>query len=792
MNGAGTETRTANGHGHDRIDSGIRYLGEGEKSDHINPKRVKLLTKILMDNKYGLLDELNFSRPFVSSADGIQAGGKTTDLGAVEGYTNAHNPMAEPVTKENVSPESPLNMQHLMDRQRQVLVTGQVKPISRSTRLKADRVRIYLDYYYSILERSIMVDSSEHVHSGVEGVYNPLQVIRNRKLKKKNNDMPVRELGISKTPFIAIRQFSTKPNKKMPWFVDITEKHTDMTWRTSHWDELVNPYGDTWFGTKKHSHRYRRIPHRPHIHKMRRGSEAKITDLSRDEQKINKTHQIESMHVPPQISVTSDDTSKESSEDVSVRSAVTDMDSNLSKSQNGYSINEKSTDTTTEDTDTSSAPFMNHSAEPQYNQKSRSPESSMHAPKLKRSEDNMQSHLDIAGGNIPRRDSSNSVFDQVSAASQASNAKNFDKSHSSKLDKVINKKPKMWQKPSSKFSKKVSEVTGTTVNILDLPEEIGGSLNDATVGIAGTVSKVLNPIESGASIHKAIGAYGSSGNLTGKEHKQHRGSSHERDVTKTPITKSENTSASSSGIMIGNIPYLSPAEAISNQKKSILLSDIPVQHLKSESRFQSIRENELDGESEVSSEQDLGLQFSTRNPNVDWQLQRYWQDMKYISSTMSIMKHRRLTHDLVKKKEIHKRNTIELDQDAETTVANTARVLNTYQDELIKVLKIGNNWTSRLLNDYSIRVDSLISSSDRILSDINTTLTLKLKLFQENSDRFGNRKVINAPRMTRLIYKIVEYMFVAFLWGIWLFMILFWHLKSIIIIVAKIIKNIFW
>lgn len=785
MNGAGTETQKKKAV--DQTDD------EGYNYTSVNPKRIKLLTKILMDNKYGLLDELNFSRPFVSSADGIQAGGKTTDLGVVEGYTNAHNPMAEQVTADNAAPESQFTLQTLMERQRQGLISGQVKPISRSTKLKADRVRIYLDYYYSILERSIIVDRGEHDHEGVEGVYNPLQIIRNRKLKKKNNDLPVRELGIAKTPFIAIKQFTSKPNKKMPWFVDITEKHTDMTWRTSHWDELVDPAGHRWFGQKK-QHRYRRIPHRPHIHRIRRGSEQKLNDVSSDEQKRSQ-HQYDPLQAPPQINVTSDDTSRYSSEDVSVRSSHTDIGSSISKSQNGNSINERSTDA--DDTDSSSGPLISQSSETPGNSisaKSKLSEAATHGPKNKRSEDNMQSHLDIGSGNFSRRDSYNSISDQTSSASFNSAARNGEKSYMSKFDKVMGKKPKIRQKATNKFSKKVSDVTGTTVNMLDLPEEISGPLNDATTGIADTVTKVLNPIESGASIHRAIGEkYGSSGNLKGKDHKQHRGSSHEKEAAlKTPITKSENTSANSSGIMIGNVPYLSPAEAIGNQKKSILLSDIPVQHLKSESKFDSIRENELGGESEVSSETDVGLQFATRNPNVDWQLQRYWQDMKYISSTMSIMKHRRLTHDLVKKKEIHKRNTIEVSQDAETTIANTARVLNTYQDELVKVLKIGNNWTSRLLNDYSIRVDSLISSSDRILSDINTTLTLKLKLFQENTERFGNRKVINAPRMTRLIYKIVEYMFVAFLWGIWLFMILFWQLKSLVIIVAKIVKNIFW
>lgn len=159
--------------------------GRGDTTtETVNPQKMKLVTKLLIDNKFGLMDDLNFSRPLTASSEGVPISAKTSELGT-ECLKNQQ--------ENSVSP---------------------ILPISRSTRIKADRVRIYLDYYYSILERCISIDSSQNHHEGVEGVYNPLQVIRNRKLKKKHHELPTREFYTTKHPIIAIKQFSKNLTKK--------------------------------------------------------------------------------------------------------------------------------------------------------------------------------------------------------------------------------------------------------------------------------------------------------------------------------------------------------------------------------------------------------------------------------------------------------------------------------------------------------------------------------------------------------------------------------------------------
>lgn len=115
-----------------------------------------------------------------------------------------------------------------------------------------------------------------------------------------------------------------------------------------------------------------------------------------------------------------------------------------------------------------------------------------------------------------------------------------------------------------------------------------------------------------------------------------------------------------------------------------------------------------------------------------------------------------------------------------------------YDNELNKVLKLGNDWTSKLLNDYSIRVETLISSSDRILSDINTTLTLKLKMFQENTERYVTVKVMRAQKVTKTIYRLLEFGIVLVLWTIWFLFSVLRSIRFTIFLVLKIIKALLW
>lgn len=128
---------------------------------------------------------------------------------------------------------------------------------SRRTKERAERVKVYLEIYYLLLNKSVTRGDAGS-SAGVEGVYNPLQTIRNRKLRKVYKHYPSAiQVG---SPIIAIKDFSHS-NKPFPWFVDIYERSYDMAWRTSHWEKLRKPDGSHWFPPTPRGGISRGLPH---------------------------------------------------------------------------------------------------------------------------------------------------------------------------------------------------------------------------------------------------------------------------------------------------------------------------------------------------------------------------------------------------------------------------------------------------------------------------------------------------------------------------------------------------
>lgn len=133
--------------------------------------------------------------------------------------------------------------------------TAQVFSCSRRTKEQADKARVYIEFFYTFVMKSVSTQE-DTPHDGVDNVYNPLQVIRNRKIRKKYGDK-LKDFHVVRPPVIAIRDFSQRTSK-FPWYVDIMEKSSDLIWRTNHWDELRKADKTLWFGQEKHR--------RNHIH----------------------------------------------------------------------------------------------------------------------------------------------------------------------------------------------------------------------------------------------------------------------------------------------------------------------------------------------------------------------------------------------------------------------------------------------------------------------------------------------------------------------------------------------
>lgn len=603
------------------VQTNTRESTDGENSvpedkdanEVVKRNRIKFVTKLLIDSKYGLMDDVNYNRGL-------------TELNDKPGVVNSES---GPVVNNG-------NSETFADRPQ-----NHIGSIPRSTKIQADRVRIYLDNYYSKIEGSISIENSEHLHEGVEGVYNPLQVIRNRKIKKKYHELPPRQLSMQKPPLIAILEFSKKPHKRMPWFVDVAERASDLTWRTSHWDELVDPHGNLWFGSnggvspmegahkQKHEHRH----HRHHI---------------------RRPH-----HVP-----------------------------RSSRRPSG------SQDTVVED----------------------NPKTSFEAPKI----------LIASEADSSEKDDSNHLATHETTEQDSISAES-DRSRINRFEMMIGKKPRWSKSPRRK--------SHGSVDKLSVP------LNYKTAS-GGPRSLKHSP----ASTSSVLTNHGSSvgGN-----------------------------SASSAELQL---------------QRTNLLSAVPIQRARNPAQDQSDAEVAVeDDEDEV----DLPRSMESGR-QVDEQLQKYRNNARYIMSTFRVIRHRKMTDDIIRKRYVQNRCKPQQEEDMSVIISKTSEMLKTYDTELDRALNKGNNYASSLLNDYSMRVETLISTTDRILSDINTTLTLKLKVFQENADRFGTLRLMKSQKLTKALYRMLEFVIVMVFWSIWLVVSIFKYIKCAFFFTLKLLKWMLW
>lgn len=117
---------------------------------------------------------------------------------------------------------------------------------------KSRRVASYLETYYALMEEYVGGGSG---HAPVGGCWNPLQIMRNRRLRAAARES-VREWIVKEDAppawmqlRLASRTFSRHPKPRNIWQVDLYEIAGDIRWREAHWGELRAPGGEQWFDT---------------------------------------------------------------------------------------------------------------------------------------------------------------------------------------------------------------------------------------------------------------------------------------------------------------------------------------------------------------------------------------------------------------------------------------------------------------------------------------------------------------------------------------------------------------
>ncbi|CAK9438781.1 uncharacterized protein LODBEIA_P30050 [Lodderomyces beijingensis] len=179
--------------------------------------------------------------------------------------------------------------------------------ITRNTIIRAEKVKTMLGLKYLFIQRIYDWEDENgdtNKHPGVEGVYNPLQILRNRKIRAKYGEYP--KPFHSKTIPLACNVFSRHniPEKhhrkewRMLWAIELNEFVSDPRWRVNHWHELKDPKGNLWFprkeeeesqDVKRHRHRFR---HRLHD----RLFESSDEERSRSEEKQQSHHHHHKHH----------------------------------------------------------------------------------------------------------------------------------------------------------------------------------------------------------------------------------------------------------------------------------------------------------------------------------------------------------------------------------------------------------------------------------------------------------------------------------------------------------------
>lgn len=163
------------------------------------------------------------------------------------------------------------------------------KKVSKATVQRAERVKAMMNlYYFAMFQCQKLTDPS---HNSVAGIYNPLQIIRNRKVKKRYQ-VHQENLSLRVLPYASTAFSQRKDSKKFPWEIELHEVSREYIWRAQHMNELLDPRGELWYPPNdeknlRHKHRHRFSGH----HRHRSGEDhGKRSEAEEENETVNNIH----------------------------------------------------------------------------------------------------------------------------------------------------------------------------------------------------------------------------------------------------------------------------------------------------------------------------------------------------------------------------------------------------------------------------------------------------------------------------------------------------------------------
>lgn len=793
-----------------------------EHSTNMNSTKIKMATKIFMDSKYGMMDDLNVEFNALNHHTPGQVGmdhieppdlqqkirnspilsdkhstfsNESVDLRDNQQHHYHHTILSKKTPI--ISPKFHGQMIFSSDKETTVSnkrVTSTSSNFSstfnntntlipKSTRANSEKARIYLEHYYNFIIKSISLEGLEYVHENIDGVYNPLQIIRNRRSRKKQlNESLSTGLFLPKTPLIAVKEFSKNEKYTTPWFVDISEKEIDKIWRNSHWEELTDRKGRFWFGTNPSRRSKTSLSTSNNsVGKSPRKNQNSISSAA-DSSKKSDTEG----HTPtpiPKISITSDadpqtpDNNNDKPEhntdthipksktagyyrsysDTNPSSASASKPSSASVSPN-HTGNRSQSHSYVYQNENSSGELGNSENPSTLNkfEKLMLPRSPW-SPNDKRKKSRTSSTLlgkkksgffklqqqQISQGNvgIQQQKTYSSYADSYNSESydDEDNPDIYDnevKINRSPSSKALNRKASRngLKQPNSKKNHKIfsldvgyksknkaNQPSSSSIN-MNRSNKHGGSSTSASYKSSATPMPPLIRVNSGFDDNDS---YSESEEVVEFVDSNSKGGYYtEEDNDNEPFRRRKNR-------------YQKMKDAIKGRRPAA-----------------------INGVENSSRE----LELNYKHPEqleLDERLQKNWRETRYIKGTVHLMQNRRLVFSKIKEKELNKRNNAPIILVEGDLFKDTNEALDLYNMRLEKVIRDANSWNSKWLNDYSVRVQTLVIMTDRIMTDINTTLTLKLKLFQEKAEKYESLKNLQAQRMSKILYRCLEYLLIV-------------------------------
>lgn len=122
-------------------------------------------------------------------------------------------------------------------------------------------------------------------------------------------------------------------------------------------------------------------------------------------------------------------------------------------------------------------------------------------------------------------------------------------------------------------------------------------------------------------------------------------------------------------------------------------------------------------------------------------------------------------------------------------------LLPIYLKSLTREVERLNGIKSEIHNDHSDKIDMLLSTSDRLISIINTRLSINLKNINDKLSHTNSTLMIinkNEFALNKAAFTLIEYSIIGLLYFIWCVISFFKVIFKIVAITWKIIKWIFW